>query len=233
MTPGSIRLGDGSRAACTACSRLYNVVTFHIKLVSTMLMAIYARVSTKDKGQDTQNQIRELREFAESSGWVIASEYIDHASGKSGDRDQLQAMMTDASKRKFKGVLVWALDRFTREGIEQTFAYVRQLNDDGVDFISYSEPHLRTTGPAGKLMLAVAAWIAEQERKRISDRTKVGMETARLKGKVLGRPAVKIDRARMLELHQAGNGVAKIAMALSAEGQKVSRETVRRVLMRA
>ncbi|MCU1325581.1 MAG: hypothetical protein JWN34_951 [Bryobacterales bacterium] len=67
MTPGSIRLGDGSRAACTACSRLYNVVTFHIKLVSTMLMAIYARVSTKDKGQDTQNQIRELREFAESS----------------------------------------------------------------------------------------------------------------------------------------------------------------------
>lgn len=61
---------------------------------------------------------------------------------------------------------------------------------------------------------------------------KAGMETARLKGKVLGRPAVKLDRARALELHQAGNGVAKIAMALSADGQKVSRETVRRVLLR-
>jgi DNA invertase Pin-like site-specific DNA recombinase len=197
-----------------------------------MKVAIYARVSTKDKGQDTQNQIRELREFADSSGWAIASEYIDHASGKSGDRDQLQAMLTDASKRKFKGVLVWALDRFTREGIEQTFAYVRQLTDHGVDFISYTEAHFRTTGPAGTLMLAVAAWIAEQERKRISDRTKAGMETARLKGKILGRPVVKIDRARVLELHEAGDGVAKIARALSADGQRVSRETVRRVLLR-
>jgi DNA invertase Pin-like site-specific DNA recombinase len=194
-------------------------------------VVIYARVSTKDKGQDTENQLRELREFAESSGWVIVKEYIDHASGKNGDRDQLQAMMNDATRRKLKGLLVWALDRLTREGIEQTFAYVRQLTDHGVDFISYTEAHFRTTGPAGTLMLAVAAWIAEQERKRISDRTKAGMQTARLKGKVLGRPVVKIDRARVLELHTSGNSLAKIAAVLSTEGQQVSRETVRRVLL--
>jgi DNA invertase Pin-like site-specific DNA recombinase len=197
-----------------------------------MKVAIYARVSTKDKGQDTENQLRELRQFAESSGWPVVKEYIDHASGKSGERDQLQAMMAEATKRKFKGVLVWALDRFTREGIEQTFAYVRQLTDNGVNFISYTEAHFRTTGPAGTLMLAVAAWIAEQERKRISERTKAGMQTARLKGKVLGRPVLKIDTARVLRLHEAGHGVAKIATALSADGQKVSRETVRRVLRR-
>jgi DNA invertase Pin-like site-specific DNA recombinase len=99
--------------------------------------------------------------------------------------------------------LVWALDRFTREGIEVTFAYVRQLKDGGVDFISYTEPHFRTTGPAGTFMLAVAAWIAEQERKRISDRTKTGMETARLRGKVLGRPVKQIDATRVQELHFA------------------------------
>jgi DNA invertase Pin-like site-specific DNA recombinase len=197
-----------------------------------MKVAIYARVSTKDKGQDTENQLRELRQFAASSGWTIAREYIDHESAKSGDRDEFQAMLADASKRKFKAVLVWALDRFTREGIEATFAYVRQLKDGGVDFVSYSEPHFRTTGPAGTLMLAVAALIAEQERKRISDRTKAGLETARRWGQVLGRPAIKVDTARVIELHKAGDGVIKIASALSCSGQKISRETVRRILRR-
>jgi DNA invertase Pin-like site-specific DNA recombinase len=195
-----------------------------------MKVAIYARVSTKDKGQDTENQIRELRDFAESAKWPITAEYIDHETAKNGDRHQFQAMLSDTGKRKFKAVVVWALDRFTREGIEQTFAYIRQLKDGGVDFISYSEPHFRTTGPAGSLMLAVAAWIAEQERKRISERTKAGMETARRKGKVIGRPRVRINRSEVLRLHAAGASVAKIAAQLTAGGVRVSRETVRRVL---
>ena len=110
-------------------------------------VAIYARVSTKDKGQDTENQLRELRRFAKDSGWTVTREYIDHESAKSGQRDEFQAMLSDASQRKFKAVLVWALDRFTREGIEATFGYVRRLKDDGVDFVSYTEAHFRTTGP--------------------------------------------------------------------------------------
>ena len=183
-------------------------------------------------GQDTENQLRELRAFVDSSGWTIAKEYIDHQSAKSGERDQFQSMLTDASKRKFKAVVVWALDRFTREGIGATFDYIRKLRANGVDFISYTEAHFRTTGPAGDLMLAVAAWIAEQERKRISDRTKAGMETARRRGKVLGRPPKKFDAARVMAMKKAGNGVIKIAAALSVGGQKVSRETVRRILRR-
>lgn len=194
------------------------------------MIAIYARVSTKDKGQDVENQLRELRAFADSSGWVIAREYIDHESAKHGDRAQFQRMLTDATKRKFKAVLVWALDRFTREGIEQTFEYVRRLKAEGVDFISYTEAHFRTTGPAGELMLAVAAWIAKQERIRISERTKAGMETARRKGKVLGRPVKAIDRTEVFRRHAAGNGVLKIARSLTAAGNPVSRETVRRML---
>jgi DNA invertase Pin-like site-specific DNA recombinase len=198
-----------------------------------MPVVVYGRVSTKDKGQDTENQLRELRVFAESSGWTIVREFIDHESAKSGDRDEFQAMLTEASRRKFKVVLVWALDRFTREGIEATFGYVRQLKDGGVDFVSYTEPHFRTTGPAGTLMLAVAAWIAEQERRRISERTKAGLQTARLRGKVLGRPVMQIDVAEVLRMHAAGNGVLKIARQLSADGLPVSREAVRRILLRA
>lgn len=192
-------------------------------------MAIYARVSTNDKGQDTENQLRELRRFAADSGWTVGHEYVDHVTGSGKrERGQFDAMLKDATRRKFRAVLVWALDRLTREGIEKTFGYVRHLKDNGVDFVSYTEAHFRTTGPAGSLMLAVAAWIAEQERKRISDRTKAGMETARLKGKVIGRPAAKVNAAAVMALHAEGKGVMKIAAELGG----VSRETVRRILKR-
>ena len=99
-------------------------------------------------------------------------------------------------------------------------------------FISYTEAHFRTTGPAGDLVVAVAvAWIAGQERKRISDRTRAGMETARRRGIVLGRPAKEIDSAQVLRLHAAGNGVLEIAKHLTAAGSPVSRETIRRIVL--
>jgi DNA invertase Pin-like site-specific DNA recombinase len=55
-------------------------------------VVLYARVSTKDKGQDTENQLRNLRQFASSQGWNIVQEYVDRATGKHSDREQFQKM---------------------------------------------------------------------------------------------------------------------------------------------
>ncbi len=151
-------------------------------------VAIYARVSTKDKGQDTDNQLFQLREYCARQGWEVAEEYIDHESAKTGERAAFKRLFSDASRRKFEVVLVWALDRFTREGVLETFTYIEKLRDFRVAFESYTEPHFRTTGAAGELMLAVAAWIAKQERQRISERTKAGLDRARRDGKHCGRP---------------------------------------------
>ena len=82
---------------------------------------------------------------------------------------QFRAMMTDASRRRFDVVVVWALDRFSREGVGETFDHIGRLSSHGLQFISLTEAHFRTTGPAGELMIAVAAWIAKQERLRISE----------------------------------------------------------------
>lgn len=176
-----------------------------------MRVAIYARVSTEGKGQDTENQMKDLRGFAMASGWTVAVEYIDHATGKNGDREQFKAMFVAASRRKFDAVIVWALDRFTREGVAETFVRIRELLAHGVQFVSYTEAHFRTTGPAGELMIAIAAWIAEQERKRISDRTKAGLARVKAAGKVLGRREVLVDRAKVTELRSQGLGVRMIA----------------------
>ena len=83
-------------------------------------VAIYARVSTKDKGQEIENQLRQLREFADVQGWTIYREFIDYETAKTDDRAEFQSMFRDASRRKFDVLLFWALDRLSREGVLET-----------------------------------------------------------------------------------------------------------------
>jgi DNA invertase Pin-like site-specific DNA recombinase len=171
---------------------------------TTPRVALYARVSTKDKGQDTENQLAQLRTFCAASGWTIVSEFIDHATAKHSDRDQFQAMFTAASRREFDYLVTWALDRLSREGVAKTFEHIKVLRGYGVQYVSFTEPHFRTTGPAGELMIAVAAWIAEQERQRISERTKAGLAKARKQGRIGGRRALVVDRDKIAALDAEG-----------------------------
>jgi DNA invertase Pin-like site-specific DNA recombinase len=190
--------------------------------------ALYTRVSTRDKGQETANQLKQLREFCESQGWPILAEYEDHESGGKADRTGFREMMTDASRRRFDLLVVWALDRLSREGVPETFGHIRRLSSHGVLFVSFTEAHFRSTGPAGELMIAVAAWIAKQERIRISERVRAGLNQAKecgtRSGNPIGRPKVIFDRAKAVELRNGGRSWREIAQACG-----VGVTTVRRV----
>ena len=175
---------------------------------------LYARISTSDGRQDTENQLVQLREYATRQDYHVVQEYIDHASGKHSDRDAFKQLFDGASKRMFDRVVVWALDRFTREGVLETFEHIRRLTAYGVAFESYTESHFRTTGPAGELMLAVAAWIAKQERLRISDRTKAGLERAKRAGKHCGRPRKVWRRDEAIRLRSEGWSWRRISAEL-------------------
>jgi len=176
--------------------------------------AIYVRVSTKDRGHDTENQLIQLRQYAARQRWAVVGVYEDHISGKTVDRQAFRQLFEDASKRCFDVVLVWALDRLTREGVFETFEYIRKLTAHGVKFESYTEAHFRTTGPAGELMLAIAAWIAKQERIRIAERTRAGVERARRQGKHIGRPKSMFRRDLARELRAEGWSWGRIATEL-------------------
>jgi DNA invertase Pin-like site-specific DNA recombinase len=189
-------------------------------------VALYARVSTETKGQATENQLLQLREYCQRQGYQIVQEYIDHATGKHSDRDAFKAMFNGASRKEFDTVLVWSLDRFTREGVLETFEHVRRLTTCGVAFESYTEQHFRTTGPAGELMLAVSAWIARQERQRISDRTKAGVERARRSGKHCGRPKRVFNRALAVALRSEGWSWNKISSELGGVPVKTIRRAI-------
>jgi len=108
--------------------------------------AIYARINTRDKSQDNENQLRELCAFAERSGYSVYKEYTDQESGGKADRAQFQQLFADAHQRRFDVVLFWALDRFSREGVIETLNYLQRLSLASVQFKSYTEQYLDSTG---------------------------------------------------------------------------------------
>jgi DNA invertase Pin-like site-specific DNA recombinase len=189
--------------------------------------AIYARVSTDDKGQDPENQLRELRAWALAKGYPVIEEYVDHASGRKGadKRKRFAALFEDAHKRKFDLVLFWALDRFSREGMKTTVRYLDQLDSYGVAFTSYTEPLLSTENELVRdILLAVMAGLAKVEAQKISDRTKAGMITARKKGKQIGRPVLDPDLQRKIaKLGAKGQSAYAIGKALGIDRKTAAR----------
>jgi DNA invertase Pin-like site-specific DNA recombinase len=186
-----------------------------------MRIAIYARVSTDDKGQDPENQLRELRTWCESSGHTIVREYVDHESGRKGTdkRKQFAALFDDAAKRKFDCVLFWALDRFSREGMVPTIMHLQRLSSYGVGFHSYTEPHLATDNELVRnILLALLASLGKLEAQKLSDRTKAGMARAKAKGSRIGRPAIDAQlRQKIAQRAANGETAYSIAKALDID----------------
>ena len=193
-----------------------------------MKIALYARVSTRDKGQDHENQLRELRAFVErkgNEGWTLAQEYVDKASGKTSDRPAFRRMFEDASRKQFDMVLFWSLDRFSREGVLETLQHLQKLTSHGVEWFSYREEYLRSVGVFKEAVLAILAAIAKQERIRISERVHAGLSRAKAQGKRLGRPRAAVRVERVLSLRDRGMSIRDIA-----EETCVSAMTVQRIL---
>jgi len=162
-----------------------------------MKIAIYARVSKNDESQTPENQLLPLREFARSLGAEVVEEYIDFASGGSSDRANFLRLLDDSAKNKFNLLLIWSLDRFSREGISNTLGYLERLRRNGVAIKSLQESWLDTRDSGiGQLLLAIFSWVAGQERQRIKERTVAGLKRAKEAGKILGRPAGSKDKKR-------------------------------------
>lgn len=197
--------------------------------------AIYARVSTRDKGQDTRNQTFVLENWSEKLGYELYQTYVDEETGTGRKtRPAFEQMFDDARKRKFDVLLVWSFDRFSREGIYRTFEHMKRLADCGVKFRSYQESFLDTTGPMADLLLAIFAWVARQESLHHGERVRAGMARAVEQGSVVGRPKAKVALGILLKYYQLGFGWGLIADKYSEEtGEFVSVSTVRRKIMEA
>ena len=172
-------------------------------------VAIYARVSTDNRGQNPENQLLQLRAWCARMGYPVVREYVEHENGGKGAeyRKQLAAMFAGAARREFDLLLVWSLDRFSREGMAATVGHLQRLTSLGVAFRSFTEEHLSTENELVRnILLATLSSLAKLEREKISQRTKAGLERARAKGKVLGRPRFSnVDRDKLVAALTSGD----------------------------
>jgi len=174
----------------------------------------YARVSTDDQNLDAQT------DALEAAG--AERIFSDKVSGAKRDRPELDAMLDQL--RSGDVVVVAKYDRLARS-LRDLLDLVEAIKDRGAGFRSLAED-IDTTTPAGRLVFHVFASIAQFERERIAERTKEGLQAAKARGRVGGRPPAltadqKAEVRRMRDDEQ--RHVSEIARLF-----KVSERTVRR-----
>jgi DNA invertase Pin-like site-specific DNA recombinase len=182
-------------------------------------VAIYARVSTVDKGQDPETQLLVLREYAERWEFTLIGEYIDYAGGTRDDRPQYRTLLETARKRQVDVVLVWRYDRFARS-TQALVQALKEFQNLGVDFISYQE-NIDTTTPQGEMIFTVMASLAQFQSALISERVKAGIARAKAQGKRISRARIPAGvQARIAELFTQGLSIQRIALHSIFEFQK-------------
>ena len=162
-----------------------------------MKAALYLRVSTTE--QNTDNQLRALEAYAVSRGWQIVEVYQENESAwKAGHQKELARLLSDSrnGKRKVDVVLLWALDRLSREGAAAILNLINTFKAYGIRVISYQESWTEAPGAIGEVLYAIAGWVAKMESERRSERTKAGLVRAISQGKKLGRPTGSKDAGK-------------------------------------
>lgn len=188
-----------------------------------MKVAIYARVSTNE--QTTENQIRELKEWADRAGHTIVAIYDDNGvSGAKGReyRKAFDRLLKGAVRREFDLVAAWSVDRLGRS-LQDLVSFLQELHGAGVDLYLHQQA-LDTTTPSGRAMFQMIGVFAEFERSIISERVKAGLARTRSKGTKLGRPRATPEmEAEIRQLRSTGMGIIKIGKQLGVGTSVVQR----------
>ena len=187
--------------------------TVHIK---KRQLAIYARVSTKDQGQEIENQLHPLRAWANLQNRNDVLEYTDHASGGNLDRPGWSQLTADWRAGLIDTVAVLRLDRAFRSVVDM-HNVLSELDSRNIRFAVTTTP-IDTGTPHGRLLIGLLAHVAEFERDLISIRVKEGIARAKRQGKKIGRKRLKLSTYRAREIvnkHQGDYAAAAVELGVS------------------
>jgi DNA invertase Pin-like site-specific DNA recombinase len=131
-----------------------------------------------------------------------------------------------ASRREFDCLLFWSLDRLSREGTVETLNHLQRLTGYGVNYRSFTEQYLDSTGMFKEAVIGILAAVAKQERVRLSERTIAGLQRAKAQGRVGGRPRTEHNprtMANLATLRRGGASIRRIADELDLSPTTVAR----------
>ena len=205
-------------------------------------VAIYARVSTDDKGQDVEIQLDRCRKYCEAMGWASV-EYVDHESAyrkKGEDRPQFMAMLEAIRTHQVRGVVVYQMDRFSREDPMKVTSYLLEIvRDHKAIFVSMSDG-VDSRSEVFPVIERIMAWQANNWSKAHGQRVKAGIARERAKAEAngekfhWGRPPIWESRQdpkiilRAKQMRSQGTSWTTIAQKLG-----IGRTTARRLCQKA
>lgn len=137
--------------------------------------AVWIRVSSD--GQDEKTQNYDIERFCGHHGIEVRKRYELHdKSAYKGEHEaMLRQMLDDAYRGEFQILVIWALDRIERRGIERVLRLVRLLRERNCKLASVRESWLDGSDASTELLLSVRAWMDEDESRKKSDRIRMGM----------------------------------------------------------
>ena len=134
-------------------------------------------------------------------GWDVKFVFVDKKSGADSNRPEFQKMLSEARQHHFDLLLVWSLDRFSREPLLNSLNYLQQLKHHNIFLKSYTENIDTREGGTQELIMVILMWLAQEERNKISRRTKAG-----------------ISRRKNLGVWKGGRPVKKRGVVVSDKG---------------
>lgn len=170
--------------------------------------ALYARVSSsKQREESIEDQFNALEaRAAKEGGWDVVAKFADRAvSGSRADRPEYQRMLAAAKRREFDVLLLWKLDRFARDLVEQERT-VRRLEFDGLRLVAMDG--YDTAQKGGKVHRAIKGAISEDYLEKLAEDTHRGQEGQAKRGYLAGGKAYGYDLVPVMdgtEVDQFGN----------------------------
>ena len=187
-----------------------------------MKVALYARVSTDDKGQDPEVQFMRCRDYCKYHNHEIVAEYKDE--GITGDsliweRPAGLQLKETLDSGKAKGLVIFSVDRYSRQDPVKVLQQIEYLEQQGIKFISVTEPVFDMSGEFSQPIRYFLTWFSNYFLLQHQKKVKGGMDKARVKGtksgKAIGRPKLAgWHRNRILELRSQNFSMRKIAQEL-------------------
>ncbi len=167
-------------------------------MASVIKAVLYSRCSTNESRQDTENQLLELRRYCTAFGWSF-DEVSEYDSGFKGTQPKLQAVLEKIRRKEYDTVVVFSLDRFSREHPSKVNALLDQIvYQYGCRFISLQESLDSQNEMIWAVIKPLFSWFAHVYSRNLSEKIKAGIRNKREKGLFRGgRPRKEIDLERL------------------------------------
>lgn len=186
-----------------------------------MDVVIYARVSTDDKEQDPERQVLKCKQYCELKEHNILQIVKENHKGDSPPESR--GGFKTINMAKTEAIMVFSIDRLTRQHPVKVMTLLNYYQTAGIKIISVTEPIFNMESEFAELLQYFLAWWNNYFLKKLSRDVKSGLERAKAKGKILGRPKVKINEYEVLRLKNQGKSIRHIAKEINSNIGTVQR----------